>query len=170
MYPAALHFIRYKRSYLGAPAQNRVFAFVKASHANNLRAYIKYENMDVGSPTPYVYTLSPPPKRRPLNRKNLVVETMDTATGLFFAQVNNTEVALIDEVSQKNDQVELHSNYNIDFDILDDALYSHLERLYDKHSLETIDYGEELSNMLVMAATQVPIGYDLDETTDEEED
>lgn len=166
MYPAALHMVRYRQSYLG-PNTNTVFAFIKGHHASLVKDALKYESPQVACPSPRTYTLRIRPNtrlRRPMKRQNLTVHTADTATTLFFASVNNVNMALIDEVAQKNDMIEMRSNYEIaiDFDgaVLENAKCNHLDRLYEKDELEKIDYSEELSNMLINAAT---IPFDIDD-------
>lgn len=91
------HFIKYKNAFLGTP--KKLLTFITPQQANLARSALKYERFKVAQKSANKYTLMHPKKLlKPLNRKELKIETMEPNTACYFAKVNNVSLELINEV------------------------------------------------------------------------
>ena len=164
MYPQSLHLLQYKGKYLGT--SSNVVAFIKPNHARYVASNLKYENITITKTrsTESIFTIKPPKLRKPINKRNLLLKSIDTNTAHYFANVNNIDISLIDEVkySPETQIMQLSSNYTIDFDVDDNTKRFHLELLYEKPPHEKIDYSEEYNNMLIMSFLEIHDDFDID--------
>lgn len=121
--------VSYKDMLLGTPTH--IFSFVDMRHAQLVRSKLIYENIRVTRKNNSVHLIIQPSKvLKPLNRKRLLIKTMEPDVGAYFAKVNNMDIELIDNVRvASNGNMELLSNYqHID----------NLDLLHDWHRVEHI--------------------------------
>lgn len=148
MYPNSLHFIKYKSSYLGQPTKNKVFAFIKSSHAEFIKSSLQYENFKVTN-SENTYKISPNILKKPINKRFIRIQQYDPNVSFYFTHVNNTDLVLIDDMNYKNEVYTLYSNYSLDIDLMDWTRQYHFERLYLKEKDEKINYEDEFENMII---------------------
>jgi hypothetical protein len=155
MYPIRLHFIKHASvspSYLGtyASPKSKTIAFAKESQANAVKNYIQSDHVRLSTYSDCKYILENPVKNKKfIKRKDLVVESFNTDTGLYFCHVNNMELVLIDEVFRRGTLLELRSNFKLDhLQLLDMEYHDHLDKILEG---DTIDYDIEYANMVINA-------------------
>jgi hypothetical protein len=155
MYPIRLHFIKHASvapSYLGTYAfpKSKTIAFAKESQANAVRNYIQSENIRLTKYSDSKYILENPVKnKKNIKRKDLIVESFNTDTGMYFCHVNNMELVLIDEVLRRGTLLELRSNFKLDhLQLLDMEYHDHLDKMLEG---DTIDYDFEYNSMVINA-------------------
>jgi hypothetical protein len=138
MQPKSLSFITYNNKYLGT--FSKLFGFVKPSHAQQVKKCLQYEKFVVKeNSTESNFIIAPPSThlKKPLNRKHLQIQTMDTGQGLFFGTVNNMTVMLVDDVKLiKPDTVKLECNYTDGVFTTDNTLQEHLQDIYDEKEID----------------------------------
>jgi hypothetical protein len=148
MFPNSLHFIKYKSFYLGEPAKNKVFAFVKAHHAEFIKSTLKYENFNVSN-TDNMYKIYPNTLKKPINRKFIKIEEYDPNVSYYFTHVNNVNLVIIDDIKYKNDIFTLYSNYSFDIALMEEwTKQYHFERMFLKGNNEKINYEDEFENVI----------------------
>jgi hypothetical protein len=148
MYPKSLQLIKYKGLYLGT--SKNVFGFVKPAHVKTLIKQIKYENIRITSTLDNSFILKPQHIKKPLNKHLLKTSSFDPSVGSYFAEINNMNIAIIDDISYNvtDESFQLYSNYTIDFDIDDDVRRYQLDLIFEGAK---IDYDEEYNNMLMLS-------------------
>lgn len=146
MNPKSLSFVTYKQSYLGT--SKSLFGFVKPKHAQIIRNTLQYEKFVIKKDSSgHSFIITPPTSRlrKPINRKQLRTSLIDAHEAVFFGNLNNMNVAIIDDVQLiKPDIIRMECNYTIDEDYIEDpAIYEQLQDIYEGNE---IDYSMKYMN------------------------
>ena len=152
MYPTNLHFIKYKQSYLGK--DNNLFGFIKSSTANFVAKNIKYEYFKVVKVDPSIYVVCPSPRKsvlKPVSRKDLEVKSFDISIGTYFSSINNMNIVLIDQATEKASNIIMSSSFSMDeiIPLSDENIRDHLSYMINKDQYGDIDYEEGLKTVLM---------------------
>jgi hypothetical protein len=121
----------------------------KSNDAQVVKKNILYENFKTRQikSDKYVLNNEASDMKKPIVKKLLAIETFETFLGLYYASVNNVELAIIDDVKISAGQVQMMSNFRIDNTGLEDLMKTtHIENIYMD---EKVDYMVEYSNMLM---------------------
>lgn len=165
MFPTSLHFIKTSSgSVLGSYNKDtKIFGFVNPKHAHVVKQNLSSDNVNVKEIRGNKYVIAKK-QLMPLN-KDLTVDSLSTEIGLYFAQVNNLNVALIDDVCIKKNCIELLSNFSLgDIQFLNnEALTNQFQRIYEE---EEIDYVNSYANIIM---NMIALNEDADESSNEEE-
>jgi len=173
MYPSSLHFIKYKKSYLGTYSNynksTSIIAFIKLNDAKIVKKNILYENFQL-----YQYNnkflLNNNPlesiSNKPIKKKLLRIYSKETPLSIYYTLINNTNLRLIDDIKMidKNDKkyIELLSNYKINFEDLfinESMIANHMNNIYYDNKINySFDY---LSSLVDLD------GYEADDENDD---
>lgn len=114
--PSKLHLIKHKNNYLGLITSEPpvIFGFIKASHAQQVKKMLKFDNM-VTQVNEDIYVIAPPktPLMKPINKRAIkIVESSPIDAAIEF-NIYNIELKLIDELFVTDTELKVVSNFKI---------------------------------------------------------
>lgn len=115
MNPTNIHFIKYKSNFLGT--SSNLIGFVKHSLAKTVYNNIKYEKFNIIHRN-NEFNINYNKSGAVIKKKDLLITSQDFDTSLYYAALVNMPLCIIDEVIiDKNYNIKMISNYNINVDI-----------------------------------------------------
>ena len=118
-------------------------AFISNEHAIYVKNFIKNNNFNIKQITYSRFVLNNKPSKhfKPLSKSHTSIDTYMYDVGVYYASVNNLDIALIDKIRLKNkDSLELFSHFTADVD--------EIEPVYIADQFEKVLNGDKIDYMI----------------------